>query len=407
MFGPDFYRNPYPTYQKLRAAGAMHFSSAFGGSGTWLVPRYEGAAKVFNDTGLTAVRSHRFFDQYTDEVKTELSQFAQIFKQWVVFLDPPDHGLWRKVMMAGFVTSRLKDMREGIAQAVDRLLDSAENSKGFDFIREFSYLLPILVIASVMGVDTRDNAKFIDWADDIARFFGNPGAPVEAAREAQKAVLSLYAYFQEIVERRLVEPRDDAVSLMIRALELAPIDPEHRIACIRQVLPAQCAGLLFAGHETTSNLLGNGMQALFQHPDQLAAFILQPELAAQVVREITRYDTSAQFSSRIVEAPVVFLSQKLMPGQIVIALTGSANRDETVFSDPDVFKIDRSGERQPLTFGNGRHFCLGSHLATMEMEIAFRKLVERFPRLAPSSTEVEWTSNFNFRGIQSLPVAVG
>jgi cytochrome P450 len=407
MFGPDFYRDPYATYRKLRAAGALHFSNAFGGAGTWLVPRYDGAAKVFNEAGLTAVRSHRFFDQYSADVKAELRQFAQVFRQWVVFLDPPDHGLWRKVMMAGFVAGRIKGMRADIEATVDQLLDKAEDGNGFDFIRDFSYLLPILVIASIMGVDTRDNPRFIAWADEIARFFGNPGAPVEAARKAQSAVLSLYGYFKQVVEQRLAQPCDDAVSLMIRALEASAMEPGERAACIRDVLPAQCAGLLFAGHETTSNLLGNGLHALFKHPDQLSAFVGRPELAAQVVREITRYDTSAQFSSRIVEAPFEFLSHQLLPGQMVIALTGSANRDEAVFADPDLFKIDRTGEALPLTFGNGRHYCLGSHLAMMEMEIAFDRLVRRFPRVAPATPDVEWTSNFNFRGIRAMPVTVG
>ncbi|MBA2673347.1 cytochrome P450 [Ramlibacter sp.] len=406
MFGADFYRDPYPVYSGLRAAGDMHFSEAFGGRGTWLVPRYEGAARVFNDPGLSAVRSHRFFDQYSPQVRQELEEFARVFKQWVVFLDPPDHGVWRKVMMAGFAAHRVRRMQADVERAVDALLDDAEGAGTFDFIGKFAYLLPILVVAAVMGVDARETPRFLAWAEDIASFFGNPGAPAAAARKAQEAVLALHAHFRGLVAQRIAEPRDDAVTLMVQALQALPMDEEARHACIHDVLPAQCAGLLFAGHETTSNLIGNAMHALFRHPQQLEDFVARPELGPQVVREAIRYDTSAQFSSRLVEQAFEFCAVRLEPGQIVIALTGSANRDERVFSQPQEFRIGRTGEPQPLTFGNGRHYCLGSHLAILEMELALRKLVTRFPRLQPLSQELEWTANFNFRGLRSMQVRI-
>lgn len=406
MFGADFYRDPYPVYQRLRDGAEMHFSEAFGGRGTWLVPRYEGAARVFNDPGLSAVRSHRFFDQYAPQVRQELEQFAQVFRQWVVFLDPPQHGVWRKVMMSGFTAHRVRTMQAAVERQVDALLDDAENAGTFDFIAKFAYLLPILVVAAVMGVDARDTPRFLAWAEDIATFFGNPGAPPEAAKKAQEAVLALHAHFQGIVAQRIAEPKEDAVTLMVQALQAAPMDEESRHACIHEVLPAQCAGMLFAGHETTSNLIGNGMHALFRHPRELEAFVAQPQLAPEVVREVIRYDTSAQFSSRIVDHAFEFCGTPLEPGQMVIALTGSANRDERVFADPGVFRIGRTGEPQPLTFGNGRHYCLGSHLAMLEMELAFRRVVTRFPRIAPVPQELRWTANFNFRGIRSMPVRV-
>ncbi|MES2938572.1 MAG: cytochrome P450 [Pseudomonadota bacterium] len=406
MFGADFYRDPYPVYSKLRAGAEMHFSEAFGGRGTWLVPRYEGAARVFNDPGLSAVRSHRFFDQYAPPVRAELEEFARVFKQWVVFLDPPDHGVWRKVMMAAFTAQRVRRMQADVERTVDALLDDAENAGTFDFIGKFAYLLPILVVAAVMGVDARETPRFLAWAEDIAFFFGNPGAPAEAARKAQQAVLALHAHFQDIIRQRIAEPRDDAVTLMVQTLQALPMDEDSRHACIHDTLPAQCAGLLFAGHETTSNLIGNGMHALFRHPQQLEEFVARPELAPEVVREMIRYDTSAQFSTRLVGQPFEFCSKQLEAGQMVIALTGSANRDERVFAQPDQFRIGRTGEPQPLTFGNGRHYCLGSHLAMLELELAFRKLVTRFPRLELPPQDLQWTVNFNFRGLRSMQVRV-
>ncbi|KDP88109.1 hypothetical protein CF70_032590 [Cupriavidus sp. SK-3] len=406
MFGPDFCRDPYPTYRKLRAAGAMHFTPAFGAPGAWLVPRYEGAAKVFHEPRLTARRSHRFFDQYADEVKAELREFARIFKMWVVFLDPPDHGIWRKVMMAGFSPSRVKLIQHEVASTVTRLLDRAEDAGEFDFIGEFAYRLPILVMANVMGVKADDNDAFVGWADDIARFFGNPGAPVDVARQAQAAVISLQDYFRRVIAERVAEPHDDVISQMVAAIRAHVRDDDERTTFLYDMLPAQCGGLLFAGHETTSNLIGNGMHALFRHEDQLAKFVGEPGLVAQVVREVIRYDTSAQLSSRMVAEPFEFLDQRLEPGQIVIALTGSANRDERVFPDPDAFRIERQDEAAPLTFGYGRHYCLGSHLATLEVGTALRQLVERFPRIAPIDTTLEWTNNFNFRGIRSMRVSV-
>lgn len=404
MFDANFFRNPYPVYQKLRDAAPIHFSDKFGWDGAWLVTRHDGVARVYNDPNLSAVRGHRFFDQYSPEVKEQLRDFARMFEQWVVFLDPPEHGLWRKAMMAGFTATRVKQMEPLIVESIDGLLDSLEDKETPEFIHDFCFPLPATVVGTLMGIRSQDNEGFILSVNDIAAFFGNPGASVEAGRKAQVGMFTLRKYFQELIAERVESPRDDVISLMIDVLRASE---QSRAECDRMIeeeLPTQCTGLIFAGLETTGNLIGNGLYALFNQPDQLDLLIRNPAVAAGVARETARYDTPGQFSTRIAAHQCEFLGQTLQGGQLVIGLVGSANRDERVFADPNVFKIERSDGGNMLAFGNGRHYCLGSHLAIFETALAFERLIRRYPKIRPAAQSVEWTHNVNLRGLRALPV---
>lgn len=404
MFDENFFRNPYPVYKKLRDAAPIHFSDKFGWDGAWLVTRYDGVARVYNDANLSAVRGHRFFDQYSAEVKAQLREFADIFERWVVFLDPPEHGLWRKAMIAGFTATRVKQMRPLVNECIEQLLDAADDTGTIDFIQQFCFPLPIAVVGRLMGVRPDVRERFVEWVKDIAAFFGNPGASVEAGRKAQVAMLALHEYFRELVAERITNPCDDVISIMIDVVRNA--EPKHAEAdrLIREKLPTQCTGLVFGGLETTANLIGNGLYALFNQPDQLELLVRNPMLSSPAAMEAVRYDTPGQFSTRIAGKECEFLGQTLKPGQLVVGLVGSANRDERAFTDPDAFKIERRDTVTTISFGNGPHYCMGAQLALLEATLAFEKIVRRFPKIRPAVERVEWTHNVNLRGIRALPV---
>jgi cytochrome P450 len=235
-------------------------------------------------------------------------------------------------------------------------------------------------------------------SDDLADFFGNAAATVETARRAQNSLVSLTEYFRALLPKRRANKGDDLVSLLLR------VEEEGEVLTGEELL-AQCTLLLVAGHETTRNLLGNGLLALLQHPDQFAKLKENPSLMNSAVRELARFDSPVQFSGRAVTEDFSWHDQEIRKGQTVILLLGSANHDPEKFSDPEKLEISRD-EGMPLSFGHGTHFCIGAALAYTEAEIAFTTLLERASGLRLLDEIPTWRSNLSFRGLSRLPVAL-
>jgi cytochrome P450 len=395
MFGSDFIANPYPTYERLRESAPLHWVAEFG-SGAWLVPRYDDVLNALQEPRLSAKRGHRFVAQYSAEKQAEFTEFNRLFTKWVVFLDPPRHTVWRKLMTKGFSPISIARKRSRITTIVNRLIDDASAAGGMDFIREFAYPLPAMVMVDVLGVPAEDHSKVIGWTDDIAAFFGNARCPIEIAYAARDALVSLSEYFKQLLELRRSDPSEDLVSLLLEAQEDDDLVAPEELA-------AQCSALLFAGHETTRNLLGNGLAALLKNPEQMSNLRNDLSGIATAVKELSRYDTPAQVGSRVVAEDFEWHGKELKAGQIVITMFGSANRDPSKFTQPDQLDITRK-EAPNLSFGKGSHFCVGSVLASLEVEIAFATVLERMPKLRLATSQLSWVNNINFRGLQSLPI---
>jgi hypothetical protein len=396
MFDSHFIANPYPVYARLRESAPLHWMPDFGG-GAWLIPRYDDVAGALQNPHLSAKRSHRFVDQYPSEQRAEFSEFNRLFAMWVVFLDPPRHSVWRRLLAKGFSASVVGAARPRIVALANRLVDRAlASGGGMDFISDVAHPLPAMVMLDLFGVNPDDQETLIEWTEDIAKFFGNARSPIDVARRAQAALFALTDYFERVLERRRADPGDDLVSLILQAEERDDrITPEE--------LAAQCATLLFAGHETTRNLIGNALLALLKNPDQLALLRRDPSLIPAAVKEALRYDTPAQIGSRIVAEPFEMHGRELAKGQIVIVMFGSANRDPAKFTDPDRFDIARKGAPS-LSFGKGAHFCVGSVLGSLEAEATLSAVLERAPNLRLADRQLEWVNNINFRGLRSLPL---
>ena len=396
MFGPDFISNPYRTYQHLRTTAPLHWADKFR-NGAWLVTRYADVLAGLHDPRLSSKRSHTLTAALPSEVQSEFTTFNQIFSKWMLFLDPPHHSRLRKLLNKEFTPNMIQRLRPRIQHVVDTLLDQALGKTEMEFMTEFANPLPVRVIAEMLGIPGEDQRDFQIWSDDLTDFFGNSDATVEVARRAQTSLINLTEYFRALLPERRENKGDDLVSLLLRVEEEGEVLTEEELL-------AQCTLLLVAGHETTRNLLGNGLLALLQHPAQLATLKQNSSLMSLAVREFARYDSPVQFSGRAATEDFSWHDQSIKKGQTVIFLLGSANHDPEKFSEPERLEISRD-EGMPLSFGHGTHFCIGAALAYTEAEIAFTSLLDRTSSLKMLDDSPVWRPNSGFRGLSRLRLA--
>ena len=395
MFGPDFISNPYKTYQHLRTTAPLHWADKFR-KGAWLVTRFADVLTGLHDPRLSSQRSHTLTAALPSEAQSEFTTFNKIFSKWMLFLDPPHHSRLRKLLNKEFTPNMIQRLRPRIQHAVNSLLDHALGKTEMEFMTEFANPLPVRVIAEMLGIPSEDQRDFQIWSDDLTDFFGNSSATLEVARRAQTSLINLTEYFRALLPERRENKGDDLVSLLLRVEEEGEVLTEEELL-------AQCTLLLVAGHETTRNLLGNGLLALLQYRDQLTTLRQNRSLMSLAVREFARYDSPVQFAGRAATEDFSWHGQSIMKGQTVIFLLGSANHDPDKFSEPERLEISRD-EGMPLSFGHGTHFCIGAALAYTEAEIAFTTLLDRTSRLKMLDDAPAWRANSGFRGLGRLRI---
>ncbi|TMH26432.1 MAG: cytochrome P450 [Betaproteobacteria bacterium] len=390
-----FLDDPYPTYRALREAGPIHWSEDFFG-GAWLLTHHADVDAALRDPRLSAQRTGGWVMDSAANRRHELLGFQQLFARAMLFLDAPEHPRIRRVLNAGFRADAMQRLAPRIKRLVDELLDSVDARSGFDFMQAVARPLPARVIAMLMGVDDADHDEFVDWSDDLAAFIGAARPTLDQARRAQASLVAMSHRFEALLAQRRRAPADDIVSRLLHAEAAGEIQagPE---------LLAQCAMLLFAGHETTRNLLGNGLRALLAHPAQWQALQRDPTPLPGAVRELLRYDSPVQYTGRRVACEMVLHGEQLRRGDLVLALIGSANRDPTCFTRPDVLDVTRR-EAKSLSFGSGPHVCIGAALTLLETETLLREVLRRWPRLGLAETAARWNGNPVYRGLASLPL---
>jgi cytochrome P450 len=383
-----FKANPYPFYKQLREnAPVFWFPFADTGRGMWLVTRYDDVARLLKDDQHITKNPARFLPPQPNAP----------FSQDLLSSDPPDHTRLRSLVNQVFTPRRIKDLEPRIHQIAAGLLDQACQRGEMDFMADFAIPLPIIVIAELLGVPSEDRTTFRAWTNDLMRSTDAVNQNEESRQKGEQAGLSLIQYFSQIVQQRREQPREDLISGLVLAR-----DGSDRLS-EREMLE-MCQLLLIAGHETTVNLLGNGLLALLQHPDQYDRLRAQPELLESAIEEMLRYDSPVQRSTgRFTTDPVEICGQVIEPGQQLSGVIGAANRDPDQFPDPDRFDITRSPNRH-LAFGRGIHFCLGAPLARIEARLAFGLILSTFPRLELAVDEPEWSGNTFLRGLNALPV---
>jgi hypothetical protein len=399
MFDAGFYKDPYPTYEELRSAGPVVWVPEFLGGG-WLLTQNKEVEEALHDPRLSARRSGVFTAQFPPEARNEFAEFDRIFAMWMLFLDPPQHSRLRRLMQKGFTAKLLQDLRPRIQAISNGLLDRVAGQGRMEFMSDFAHPLPVMVIAEMLGVKHEDQDRFIAWSNAIAAFFGASQATLELARVAQEGLVAITEYFRALLPERRRNQGTDLVSLLIR------IEDEGDVLTTEELL-AQCSMLLVAGHETTRNLLGNGLLALLRHPEQFARLKRDPSLMKSAVRELLRYDSPVQYTVRLALEDFPLGGNEITQGQAVVPLFGSGNRDPEKFTDPASLDLARD-EGTHLSFGSGPHYCIGAALANLEAEVAFSTLLRRMPRLTLATGQTPlWRENPGLRGLSSLAVSFG
>jgi cytochrome P450 len=405
MINQAFLNDPYPGYQTLRASGPIHWNEEFCG-GAWLLTDYADVASALKDPRFSVRRAGGWANSSGSEALVELREFKRIFSRSLLFVDAPQHTRLRQVMNAGFKPAALTALAPQIQRIVDELLNTimdnagrsgvtgAESVVNFDFMRDFARPLPALVIADMLGIDGADRADFVAWSDDIADFIGSPTPTIEIARRAQAGLIAMNDYFRGLLPQRRLHPGNDLVSQLILA------EKQGGIITTKELL-AQCCTLLFAGHETTRNLLGNGMLALLQRPEQWNELKRDTSLMPSALRELLRFDSPVQYTGRRLKVDIALHGRQMKKGDLVIPLIGAANRDPSRFTEPDTLDLRRN-EGSHLSFGYGPHVCIGATLTYLEADIAFRSVMQRLPHLQLADETLSWGHNAVYRSLNRL-----
>lgn len=396
---PTTNADPFPLFAQLRESDPIHWSSAMKG---WVITRYEDVKHVaVTHSDMSADRLSPFFAAAPADRQSSYVHLMTYLGKWMVFRDPPEHTRLRRLFTKAFTSRSVKALEPNVEQIVGLLFDEMEQksrSTGVvDWIADFAYALPATVMMDLLGVPREDLRLVKEWSDDIALFIGTARATADKYLRAEAGAKAMADYFRGIIAKRAADPRDDIISQLVAARE-------ERDALTDDEVIATCILLLFAGHETTTNLLGNGLYYTMKFPGQWKRIKDDPSLVESAVEEWLRYDGPSGALVRVMTADVEFGNKQLLQGQRLFAFVNAANRDSGQFANSDRFDIGRSPNAH-LTFGHGIHFCLGAPLARLEGQIALRSLIERFPDIALASTVApEWKDSLVLRGLQSLPV---
>jgi cytochrome P450 len=386
----DALADPFPVYRRLREEDPVHWSEPAGG---WLLTRYDDIVRCLKEPRLSAARVGAVFDRMPRELQDQTRALRQAFSHWMLMMDAPDHTRLRSLVAKAFAPSLMVALRPRVEKLVAEAIDRVAASGRIELIADLAHPVPALVIAELIGLDDAEPARIHAWADDLALMERGPAGFLAA----QTSMLEMMEYMRRLADERRRSPREDLMSRLLAAEEQGQVLGE-------QELLYTCVMLLFAGHETTKNLIGNGILELLRHPAQLAALREDRALVEPAIEELLRYHGSIQRVRRTVVEPFELGGKQLRAGDSVWLLVGAANRDPAVFPDPDRMDIHRRPTRH-LTFGLGPHFCVGATLARLEGLVAIDAILQRLPDLRGPLGEITWREDLSFRGVKALPLA--
>lgn len=398
LLDPSYRSNPYPALARVRAAEPVYFFEPWD---CWLITRYEQVEACFRADQLSADRASGHAAKLPPPLRDKLAPLIGNLSRWALMKDPPAHTRLRGLISKAFTPRLIARLRPSIEQTCDRMLDAMAEAGSFDLIESYAFPVPVLVIGSMLGLPAEDAAKLKRWSAAMTGFLGAASVTPEIVGAALSAVVELEAYFMEQLEARRAAPGDDLLSSLIAAH-----DQDDRLDTAE--LLATCTMVLFGGHETTTNLIGNGVKVLLDHPEALAS--LRTDLDAGIadaVEELLRYESPILRMGRVARESFELGGVELRAGDRVYMMMAAANRDPERFEAPDRLDLKRSDNRQ-LSFGHGRHFCVGAALGRLEAQIALSKLLSRFPDLRVQSSDApRWLDNLTVRGLERLDLTTG
>jgi cytochrome P450 len=380
---PEVQENPYPYYASLRERHPVAWVEPLR---CWTISRYQDVDY--------AIKNPQVFSsaKWIGQSLGDLNPAPEV--PWMIETDPPDHTRLRKLVSKAF-TPRMVSLLEPRVRAIAGQLLETLRKREFDFVHEFSGVLPVIVIAEMLGVEWEHHAEFQRWSDNIVRGTSRPGDEVERAQIRQSND-EMRAYFRKAIALRRKEPRDDLLSALVQAEE------ERQVLSADEVL-AMAMLILLAGNETTRNLLGNAVLTLLAQPAVSAEVRSERSLVPKLVEEVLRYDSPVQVVFRRTTKPVAVSDTTIPADATVFILLGSANRDEQKFSEPDRFDLHRDNSDH-LAFGFNNHYCLGAQLARLEARVALEELLFSCPPFVAGTEPVQRFRSVLLRGLQSLPL---
>ncbi|MFE4030316.1 cytochrome P450 [Priestia sp. YIM B13551] len=385
LFSQQFHQNPYDYYKKIRPHQPFTKVKMLNeGHTTWMAFTYKAAEAVLKDNRFIKDMRTVFPDEMTDE---NLPPIAQS----MLFVDPPDHHRLRSLVQSGFTPKRIEKLRGRIEEIAREQAKLMSNKGTVDFINAYAFPIPIRVICELLGIPSEDQLDFQRWSNALV--------DINDDSKYDKVNMEFMDYLGKLTEQKRVTPGEDLMSYLIQAEEGGERLTVSELYGVVMLL-------IVAGHETTVNLIANGLLALLTHPEQLALLKADPSLVAQAIEELLRFNGPVEFSTdRWAKESFMFMGQQVAKGDHVIVSLASANHDPAAFENPNTLDITK--EKSPhLAFGKGIHYCLGAPLARLEGEIAIQVLLEEYPNLtlAAELSELEWRQSFIIRGLKQLPI---
>ncbi len=396
LFTPTALANPYPVYDRLRAEDPVHWDDQFH---AWLLTRYADVKTFMYDPRASSKLGHRDeFAGLPDDLQEQVANIYHFLSLWLAAMDPPEHRRLRHLLNASFKPQLVENLRPRIQDIADELLDAVQDANQIEFMSDFAYPLPAMVIADMLGMPASERMLLRGWSQKIMAFvqFGQRSERT-VIEGMHQTIQELYAYLRVIIADRRRAPQDDLLSNLLTAEEQGMVLSEEELL-------STCALLLFAGHETTMNLLGNGLLACFEHPDQYELLKADLSLVPAAVEEMLRYRGPVHLTVRSAKEDIEIGGKRIRAGEIIMPCLGAANHDPAQFPDPHRFDIRRPNVDTQLAFGHGIHFCLGAPLARLEGQIAFPTLLRRLPGLQGVVEEATWRESVSLRGLSKLPV---
>lgn len=397
-FDPDFRADPYPYYDRLRSEAPVYLAP----TGQTVLTRYSDVfATLRNNDVSRDVEANAIVDE-SNEVAVRRRNRRRGGAKTILNLDPPDHTRLRRLVSQAFTPRQIELFRPRIEQMVDDALDVAAEAGSIELIDDLAFPVPFRVISELldMPIDRADELR--DWSQALTAAL-EPAATVNDLDQAEAAVMQLVPYLIEIIEQRRSQPGEDLLSALLAVEDDGDtLSPEELISFV--VL------LYVAGHETTVNLIGNGMLALLRHPHELDRWRNDPALDAVAIDELLRFDGPVQHTVRVAMQPITFVDAHggdvtVEPGHTILAVLGAANRDPDVFEQPHQLRLDRPNAGRHMAFSAGVHYCLGASLAKLEATVAITGLIRRFDELELAG-EPHWRDRITIRGVDRLSLIV-
>ena len=393
LAAPELRADPHPVYRAMREADPVLPSTME--ERTYVLTGFAECEAVLRDPRWSSDPSHQSAVDATEmDVRTAMS-FGDA--NILLFIDPPDHTRIRKLMSKAFTPRTVERLRPKVQSLVDDLLDDVERRGTLEIVSEIGYTIPVTVICEMLGVPVEDRDRFGPWSSDASRLLDGV-LDEDTTNRGLLGAMQIISYLGDLIAERRADPRDDLLSALVHA-------EDDGVGLTEEELRLNTLLLFVAGHETTMNLIGNGMYALLRNRDQFDRLRRDPALIGTTVEEVLRYDGPVHISARIATVDIEIGEHRFEAGDKALTLLAAANRDPARFTDPDRLDIGRD-EGPHLTFSYGIHYCLGAALARLEGQVVINSLVQRFGEMAITTDPVEYREHFVLRGLKELQVAL-